>query len=268
MGLVVATSDGEIVGWAHAGFGPNAEQTGLDRQTGVVCAVLVRPDHRRNGVGRRLVACAEKYLRDAGAAEVFAGGGPVRDPFYLGLYGGSEPAGFLESDPDAAPFVEAIGYQPAERHAVFQRSITDAAFPINMQLMNARRKTELVVAADPDNAPWWWLTRFGRLDSVQFALALKADARVVASACVVGLDLYVTKWHQRAIGLCGLSVAEEHGEQGYEQCLIAEICRRLRDELVSTIEAHAPETGEQAKQLLNTTGFEQVDAGVVYRRVD
>ena len=102
----------------RAGFGATDDESGLSLDTGVICVVMVRPDHRRKGIGRELVTRAERYLEAAGATSVFAGPAPRRDPFYVGLYGGSQPSGFLESDPDAAPFFATLGYEPVERHAV------------------------------------------------------------------------------------------------------------------------------------------------------
>src|SRR6185369_13147557 len=106
----------EVVGFVHAGFGANASETALATETGVICAVVVRLDYRRKGIGRELVARAERYLRERGAREIFAGESGRRNPFYLGLYGGAESAGLLESDAAAAPFFKSLGYRPVERY--------------------------------------------------------------------------------------------------------------------------------------------------------
>src|SRR5437868_1823596 len=49
-GFLVAEVDGEVAGFAHAGFGPNDDETALDRTRGVVAAVVVRPAYRRRRV--------------------------------------------------------------------------------------------------------------------------------------------------------------------------------------------------------------------------
>ena len=45
-----------------------------------------------------------------------------------------------------------------------------------------------------------------------------------------------------------------------------DVCKRLRDELVTRVEAHAPETNPAIIRLLETCGFQRIDTGIVYRR--
>lgn len=265
-GLILACDGAEVVGFVHAGFGPNDDESGLSHETGVVCAVLVHPDHRRRGIGRELVARAENYLRSHGSINILAGPAPPYDPFYVGLYGGVQPAGFLESDPDAAPFFQAVGFQPVERRAVLQRDIVNTSDPVSFRQMTLRRKMELAVADSPERMTWWWLTRYGRLDSVRFLLVPKGGGEPVAAVTAIGLDLYLPKWNERAVGLCDLDVPRAERRKGYAQTLIVESCRRLRQELVTRVEAHAPENDPIIVPLLEKSGFERVDTGVVYRR--
>ncbi|MBM4076486.1 MAG: GNAT family N-acetyltransferase, partial [Planctomycetes bacterium] len=103
-GLIVAVENGIPVGFIHAGFSVNESQTGLLKSEGVICALMVHPQYRRQGIGRELLRLAEIYLKSAGSEKIFAGPSERRDPFYCGLYGGSQSAGFLESDRLAAPF--------------------------------------------------------------------------------------------------------------------------------------------------------------------
>ena len=44
-GLIVAHEDGKLVGFVHAGFGPNQRGTILSKHEGVVCLMAVRPTH-------------------------------------------------------------------------------------------------------------------------------------------------------------------------------------------------------------------------------
>src|SRR5262249_53825853 len=89
-GLILALDNGVPVGFAQAGCGAKEAEAALARENGIICAVGVRPTHRRRGAGTELVRRCEAYLTARGATAVYAG--PMRplDPFYLGLYGGSE----------------------------------------------------------------------------------------------------------------------------------------------------------------------------------
>ena len=150
-----------------------------------------------------------------------AAGGPSAplDPFFFGLYGGSRPSGFMESDPDAAPFFTAMGYQPVERHGVYQCDLTTQRSPMSFRFVNVRRKMELTVSPEPSNVTWWWETRYGRLDTVQFSLHSKENPAEVAELTVVGLDLYLTAWQQRAVGLAELRTVTTELRKGYAQAL-------------------------------------------------
>lgn len=268
-GLILAVDEEtkDVVGMVHAGFGPNEAHSDIDHGVGVICLVLVRPDFRRLGVGRELVRRAEEYLTSRGAETLFAGPAAPFDPFYVGLYGGSQPSGFLESDPDAAPFATAVGYEPVERFAVMQRDLQSGRDPMSFKVVTIRRKTELGMAGAPENPTWWWMTRYGRLDSLRFLLVPKTGGAPLAGVTVLGLDLYLPKWQERVIGLTDLTVPEDQRRKGYGQALLLELSKRLREELVNKLEAHVSESNPSAIRVFETSGFSRVDTGVVYRKV-
>jgi len=97
-GLIVARDDGQPVGFAHAGFGPDEKQDRVCTQLGVTCLVLVRPDCAESEVAAGLLQQCEAYLWRRGAKVLYGGGIQPLNPFYLGLYGGSELPGVLDSD--------------------------------------------------------------------------------------------------------------------------------------------------------------------------
>ncbi|QDT66457.1 GNAT family N-acetyltransferase [Calycomorphotria hydatis] len=268
-GLIVAvdSESKKIVGMVHAGFGPNEDESAINNELGVICLLLVHPDFRKQGVGRELLQRGEEYLYGKGAKTVYAGAFAPNDPFYVGLYGGSRPTGFLESDPDAAPFMAKAGYEPDQRFAILQRDIVNSRDPMNFRLVTIRRKMELVIRHDHANPTWWWMTRYGRMETLRFQLQPKTGGEEVASVTVLGLDLYLQKWQQRVIGLIDLTVDEEDQRKGYGQALLAELCRRLRDEMVTVVEAHVAETNNPAMGVFKASGFERVDTGIVYRKV-
>ena len=109
--LLVAEKAGEVVGFVLSGFGGGITGAKLDLNHGVVCLLAVRPDHRRQGVGRRLFQAAEQNLASRGALRVVAGSQRPHNPYGLGIYGGVDSPGILESDPSAHAFMKAVGWQ-------------------------------------------------------------------------------------------------------------------------------------------------------------
>ena len=267
-GMILAVSDDrKIIGFVHAGFGADDAKSHLSKKNGVICAVIVDPQYRRQGIGRELTRRAEEYLLKSGAESIYAGGASPRDPFYCGLYGGSESAGFLESDVAAAPFFIALGYSQFERHLILQRQLGPGGPEVMcVRMLNAKRQSRLAAAASYEPKDWWWSTRTGRLDSMHLGLVPKAGGSLMAKVCVVGLDLYITGWKTRAIGISGLQVIEPQRRKGYGQLLLDEVCRRVREDMIQLAEAHALESDTAGIAVLKSAGFQQVDAGVVYRK--
>lgn len=270
-GLILACDGAQVVGLAHAGFCCTEDESCLDYSRGVIGLVLVHPAYNRRGIGRELVQRAEQYLIERGAKEIFAGPSPHRDPFYFGLYGGTRPSGFLESDPAAGDFFRGIGYVEHERHGVYQRNLSVSRDPINLRIAAIRRQTELAIVDKPYHPTWWWYTHFGRWDSagidlLRFRLVRKSDGEPLAGVTVVGLDQYIPVWQKRAIGLVDLFVVESLRGQGYGQTLLVEVLKRLRQELIDLAELHTPETNELATRVVQAAGFVRVDTGVVFRK--
>ncbi|MBN1589697.1 MAG: hypothetical protein JW888_09290, partial [Pirellulales bacterium] len=97
-GLWLAWDDDRPVGLAHAGFGPSDDRQQIDPETGITCLLLARPDCPRDEVAAGLLARCEEYLVARGAKTLYGGAIRPLNPFYFGLYGGSESSGILASD--------------------------------------------------------------------------------------------------------------------------------------------------------------------------
>lgn len=266
LGMIVAEVDGQPAGFAHAGFGCDAQGQSLNRNRGVISAIVVHPAHRRKGIGRELVLRAEAYLRERGVTTIQAGEAAGVSPFYLGLYGGSDCVGFLESDKCAAKLFQSLGYEPAERRLLFRRDITVRADPFDARLVNIRRNFQIVIRDRPPNATWWWMTRQGRLDALWFELVPKAGGQAVASMGCWGMDLHNIARGQRTVALYDLTVPESERRHGYAKALLLDVIRRLRDERVGFVEIQFQESNEAAMGLCRWLGFQQVDVGIVYRK--
>jgi GNAT superfamily N-acetyltransferase len=266
-GLIVACDGPEVVGFVHAGFGANAQGTGVGTDAGVVCAILVRLDYRRQGIGRELVARAEDYLRGRGAVEIFAGESGRRNPFYLGLYGGAESAGMLDSDPAAAPFFTVLGYQPAERYILMFRNISEKKDPFDPRMLAVKRSMKFGVMDHPTDADWWWMTRQGRFGSLTFVLVPNAGGPPPAEVTFWEMELHAATRGERTAGIAQMKVVPAERRKGYARSLLTEVIRRLREELVTRVEVTIHEDNTAALNLFRALNFEQFDTGVVFRKV-
>ena len=265
-GCIIAADGDRIVGFVHAGFSANEEGTALDRSHGVIAALVVHPDFRRQGVASELVRCAERYLIECGVKQITAGGGADGSGFYVGIYGGLEPSGFASTSAPWNEFFQSLGYQPQTPNVVLHRDLTIGRDPVSSRLMRHRRRLNLVITDRMLGRSWWWYTRFGHLDAILFELRDRVSDETVASAQIIGLDVYVPKWGVRAVGIRDVLVPEEHRRQGYATSLIVEVCKRLRQQSIQLIETQVNSENQAALSLFESVMFEPVQELIAFRK--
>jgi ribosomal protein S18 acetylase RimI-like enzyme len=265
-GLIVAEEDGVCAGFAHAGFGPNEDGSALATAAGVTCLLGVRPRYRRRGIGSELLRRCEGYLRARGAVRLLAGPQDPLGPFYLGLYGGSDLPGFLDSDPLAAPFLARQGYRPARRVLVFQKKLSevlkilDPRFPAHRQRFEVREDTRLRLDC------WWRECVFGMIEPLEFYLYDRPSGSRAGHALVWEMEGFSCLWNQPAVGLSGIAVRPEFRRRGAGKFLAAQVLRRIQEQYYELVEAQAHEDDPPSVGLLRGLGFTQVDVGRLYER--
>lgn len=265
-GLIVALDDGQAVGFVHAGFGPNEDQSGLSTQWGVTSMLMVRPDHRRLGIGTELLARSEAYLRSRGAQVLY--GGEIRPliPFYLGLYGGSEMPGVLDSDADAQRRYRAAGYQAIDRVVILQRELGGFRPLVNRQQIQLRRQMSITAVPDPPSRSWWDACTYGQFNRERFDLSARSGGPVLATATAWFMEPLSMSWGVRSAGLVDLDVVASHRHQGLATFLLGETFQRLRDDGYALVEVQTMSQNEAARALYAKLGFNQIDQGVVFRK--
>lgn len=266
-GLVVAVEEGQRLGFAHAGFRSDAEERRLCTKAGVLCAIGVRPSHRRCGIGSALLQHCEEYLRSRGAETLYAG--PMRplDPFYFGLYGGSELPGFLETDTSAKPFLLRRGYQIHDTSLVFHRSLVQPLDIPDGRFADLRRRYEVCVAPRSGARSWWQECVHGPVELIEFRLEEKVTGRVAARVFVWDMEGFSWRWSQPSVGIVDLTVLPELRRQGLAKFLLAQLLKYLQDQFFSLVEVQTMQANEPAVHLYRALGFQQVDSSHIYRRV-
>ncbi len=267
-GLIVAEEDGACVGFAHAGFGANDTESAISTANGVTCLLAVRPSHRRRGIGTELLRRSEEYLSGRGARTLFAGPMHPVNPFYLGLYGGSDLPGILDTDDLAAPFLARRGYRSCRTALIFQRRLNQPARGVDPRFIAYRQRFE--VAEEPRGGPptWWRDCVFGLVEPCAFYLTERATNARVARALVWEMEGFSLAWNQPAVGLTDIAVVPELRRQGLAKFLLVQLLRRYQEQYYQVVEAHAPEDNVAAAGLLRGLGFEQVDTGRLYQKED
>ncbi|ACQ79655.1 GCN5-related protein N-acetyltransferase [Beutenbergia cavernae DSM 12333] len=139
-GLIVAVEDGRVVGAVHAVHARHAGRTlgrsgamPVDPETGWITWFAVHPDHRRRGLGARLLTAAADYLARAGATTLVVSGYP---PAYL------TPGVDAVQFPDAVRLLERCGFDVASRPVAMDAPLATYRVPASVRELRARLESE------------------------------------------------------------------------------------------------------------------------------
>lgn len=267
--VVVAEQDDpkQIVGFALSGFAPTDQFDKISTDLGVISIVLVRQSHRRQGIGRELVRRAEEWLRLKGAAEVVVGSMSPYNPYLFGLYGGSNSPGVLESDPEADPFLRAVGYEPAFPRLVFQRKLDVPLAVADPRFSTLRRRYDVqLLLRGAQSGSWWQECVWGTLEPSELRLFDKLTGLPAARAVVWELEGFSWRWKFPSAGIFDVQVRPDLRKQGLAKLMLLDMLRFLQEQFFGIAEVQIPSGDPAALGLCKSLGFEPVDKGHVYRQ--
>jgi ribosomal protein S18 acetylase RimI-like enzyme len=265
-GLILAWEDDRPVGFAHAGFGPNAEQSWISTEVGATCVVLVRPGCAEDEVADGLVDRCEKYLRGRGAKVFFAGGLYPTSPFYIGLHAGSELPGVLDSDQTAKRVFAARGYQEVERISLLRRELNGFESQVDRRQMQVRRQMIVEVMVDAPTRTWWEACTVGPFELTRFELVPRGGGSPVATATFRSLEPSGTASVGRAVSVIDVSVDPSYRRRGLAVFLLSEVFRQFLRQGIVYVDVQARQTDLVAVGMLGKLGFQQVEQGGLLRK--
>lgn len=264
-GIIFAEDEGRAIGFVHAGFGASDDQGQLNCRFGVIAMLVVRPDQRRRGVARDLVRRAEEYLRSGGSTVIYAGSMHPLDPFYLGLYGGSELPGILKSDLAANQLFQSLGYRAVDECLVMQRDLSGPLVITDPKAKTWSREAEFEVVPQAAPADWWTACRYASLEFSDFIVRRRSTKQVIARAR--GWEMFPVQrsWGAEAVGIVDVSVEPDYRKQGVGTFLMIQILRHFRESGLKLAEVQSMARNTVACRLFQRIGFREVDRGIIYR---
>jgi ribosomal protein S18 acetylase RimI-like enzyme len=264
-GLIVALDGERAVGFAHAAFGPSADRSGIDPTAGTTLLVAVVPHADHDAIGQGLLERCEAYLRDRGATTLLGGGSADMRSFYLGLYGGSDLPGILDSSPDMQGIFQRSGYEVGERIAVLRRRLAGYRPPINRLQVAIRRNTVLRVIDEPTRRTWWEAATTTGIALRRYELRNHSE-EVLGSASLWDMQPLSSAWGVTAAGLLHIDIEGPRRRQGLAKYVVAEAMHDLAAEGVSLMETHVATSNTAALGLFESLGFETTEFGTVFRK--
>jgi GNAT superfamily N-acetyltransferase len=265
-GLFLAFQNDLPVGFAHAGFGPNEQLSAVSFDLGVTSIVVVRPDCAEGETAAGLLEQCERYLRARGAKVLYGGGIQPLNPFYLGLYGGSELPGVLDSDLVARQLFQSHGYQEIERTKIAQVDLSNFEAVIDRSQMQIRRQMVVEETIDFPARNWWEACTLGEFDLTRFEMVPRCGGPAVASALFRSMEPSGTNSPGRRSGLIEFHVDPAYRRRGYAVFLLSEVFRQFLRQGITTVEAQTMESNIPAINLYQKLGFKPIGQGSVYRK--
>jgi ribosomal protein S18 acetylase RimI-like enzyme len=265
-GLIVAVEDEHPIGFVHAGFGPNAAGSDLSSERGVTCMLMVAPHDQRDTIARELLVQGEDYLVRRGARQLYGGCIEPLNPFYLGLYGGSELPGVLQSHTHLVQLFPQVGYREVDRTVIMHRQTAGYRPLIDRTQMFVRKRFKLQMVPDPPTDTWWEACTIGITERIRFELVPKDGGPPAAVATFWDMEPLASSWGVRAMGLMRMATSKEHRRQGLATFLLGEAVRELQQQGIAQIELQCMQQNEAAQKLYAKHGFRPVDAGIVFRK--
>ncbi len=267
--LIVATDpdqNDKVVGFSLSGFGPRDDRAAQD-SGGVVCAVVVRPSHRRRGVGRELLRRAEEYLTSRGADVIVVGSQRPYNPYLFGLYGGANSPGVLASETTAEPFLKAVGYERGEEHIVFQRNLETPVEVADGRFVGLRRRYDIQMVRPTVSQSWWEECQWGTLEPTEFRVTDKMTGSPAGRLVNWDLEGFSSGWNRPATGIFDVEIRAHLRRQGLAKFLLASVLKVLQEQFYSVAELQVWGDDPAGIGICRALGFEQVDTGFRYRKV-
>jgi len=270
-GLIVAERDGTIVGFVHAGFGPEdsdaveaAPPGRLGREVGTIAMLLVAPEVADPEIERGLIDRAEAFLRDRGAKVVYLGGQSPLNPHYWGIYGGSEFAGVLSGHQQLHRIARDCGYEPVSTTIILEADLNQP-LPRDPRAVILKRQFQVAFHEDAPPTTWWESLALGDFHPTRARLTSKMDEEEVAHAVMWDMSWFSRLDGLARIGVIDFVVAPRHRRNGFGRFLMSEILRAAREQLFAVAQVQTNSTNEAALALYTSTGFHPIDEATLYR---
>jgi ribosomal protein S18 acetylase RimI-like enzyme len=269
-GLIIAEGeDGVAIGFVHAGFGPSADPARprtIDPELGTIAMLVVDPSVVDPSVERGLIEAGEAYLRSRGAKVIYAGGQSPINPFYWGVYGGSECAGVLSSHIAFQRAALSAGYEPVSTSVLLQANLSSPE-PRDPKGVILRRQTRIDIIDDAQSPDWWESAAIGIFRPTLYRLVSRtADERELAHASTWEMAGFGRSDGRVHLALHAVEVAPDVRRRGYGRHIIGEIMKKARSQWNEVIDVQTLSTNQPALGLYESLGFVRVETSTLFRK--
>lgn len=226
--------------------------------------LIIDPSLDDIDVEKGLVERAEGYLRAEGAQVIYAGGHYPLNPFYWGVYGGSEWAGILSGHHSFHRAVTGRGFEAVGTTVLLEADLSqpEQRDPRGVLI---RRHSRLEVVEDATPRSWWDALAIGDRSPTLYRLMTKTDNAELARATTWDMTPFGRLDGKSRVGLVDMEVNPALRRKGYGRHLVNEILRSHREQATAVVCLQTHSTNTAAIALYQSVGFHAVDMSTLYR---
>ena len=265
-GLLVAECDGQVVGFAHAGFGPNADRSDLAHEVGVTCAIQVMPEFETTDLASQLLGATEAYLKEHKVARLIGGAYPPYNPFYHGLCRFSELPGVLVGDSFLHTIYREAGYEVADEFALMDCQLGPLRPVVDRHQRQLARAFLVRPTMDHTFDNWWDTCAFGPIQRSQFEIIAKSDKQPCGS--MLWWDLEATReGFGPGVALSRVEIVDDRRRTGLATFLVMSALKQLKSSGASRAQVQVPISNQAGLDFFRKLGFAEVGRGTTYGKV-
>jgi ribosomal protein S18 acetylase RimI-like enzyme len=265
-GLIVALRDDTPVGFVHAGFGPNDDGTALATEMGTTYVLMLENGTPDVSLADELLARSETYLRDRGSTVLYCGGIRPLNAFYLGLYGGSELPGVLDTDPLLGEACRQRGYHAIDRVVIMRRNLANFRVALTREGRQMRRTVASGESYSPPSANWWEACTTGAFERIDFYVQAIDTSQLLGKVSFWDVEPLSTGWGIPTAGMFDLEIVPDARRKGIASFLLSEGFNRLKNRGIVVVEAQTMQGNTPALAMYHKLGFETIGYGEVFRK--
>jgi ribosomal protein S18 acetylase RimI-like enzyme len=266
--LVALGADHRPAGFCHVAVGPTSpigHDHSLDASMGTVAMLVVDPALPENDAADLLMQGGVARLRCNGAQVIYAGGQAPLNPFYWGLYGGSEYSGILDTHSSFQTAARRAGFEPVSVTRRFEIDLSSLDHPPrDPRLLILRRQAELQTDEDCHLESWWEALAIGSARPIRFRL-VDRKGQELARATSWDMAGFERRDGRLRCGIFDVQVPVNQRGRGHAKFLILEAMKYLRQQAIQVVEVQTADTNLAATALYTNFGFKPITSATLYR---
>lgn len=267
-GLKVAFKGKELVGFAHAGFGPNDRYNSVDYRCGCIPMICYKDSPDCEILLAALLDSCEQYLLSFGVQQIQLGALYPMAPFYLGLMRTSDLPGIFWEEAKLIGLAEKRGYRCGSRVNHYSRETEGLEWAYTQQMRDMRRRFQVSVEYCPTPSNWWNSIAMNGITWSHFSLKDREQQDYRAPGSVAHCSLWalddLSKRSPATVGMSHFYVIPSMRNQHLALFMLTEIMRSLTEQHIDRIQVQINADQFEAINLVEKRGFVKFNESVIF----